>query len=103
MDPSVTEELTERLPPGDQLILIDFWAPWCAPCRKLGAELEAIRQANPKLHIIKVNVDDESDMADALGIQKLPTVQIWRDKIHLDTVTGLDVPALKATIAKHSL
>ncbi|MBQ6520016.1 MAG: thioredoxin [Anaerolineaceae bacterium] len=56
-------------------VVVDFWAPWCGPCKMVGPLLEnAAQQYAGKLIVAKVNIDDDSDTAEALGIQSIPTL-----------------------------
>ena len=56
-------------------VVVDFWAPWCGPCKMVGPLLEnAAQQYAGKLIVAKVNIDDDSDTAVALGIQSIPTL-----------------------------
>lgn len=62
------------------LVLVDFWAPWCAPCRMVTPVLEEI-QANltDKLKIIKVNVDENPKVSTEFGVTSIPTIMIFQD------------------------
>ena len=68
---------------SDVPVILDFWAPWCGPCRMLAPELTALQKDNKgKLKIYKINVDEERDLARAFGANALPTIYfIRKDKI----------------------
>lgn len=67
------EELTTLLEKGGNVI-IDFWAPWCAPCIAFTPTFEAAAQANPDTTFVKVNVDEESEVAATFGVRAIPTM-----------------------------
>ena len=68
---------------SDVPVIIDFWAPWCGPCRMLAPELTALqKEYKGKIKIYKINVDEERDLARAFGANALPTIYfIRKDKI----------------------
>ena len=74
----------------NKLVLVDFWAPWCAPCVSLSPILEAIdKDLDNKLTIAKQNIDEEPNVPTAEGVRGIPTMQIYKDNVLVDTIVGL--------------
>jgi thioredoxin 1 len=70
-------------------VLVDFWAPWCGPCKAIAPVLEELAQSyGDKLDVVKVNVDDSRATATKYGIRSIPTLIIIRDGQVLGTRTG---------------
>ncbi|MBP1926320.1 thioredoxin 1 [Sedimentibacter acidaminivorans] len=64
----------------DKLVLVDFWATWCSPCRMLAPVIEKIaEQYEGKITVLKVDVDDQQELAIRYGIQSIPTVTLFKD------------------------
>jgi len=79
-----TEVEASQLP-----VLVDFWAPWCGPCKALTPILEGLAEdLKGKLRIVKVNVDDEGDLALRYGVQAIPALIYFRDGKVQDKMVG---------------
>ena len=80
--------------------LVDFWAPWCGPCKMIAPVLEEIAgELGDKAQIVKINVDDNPQVAGQYGIMSIPTLLLFKDGKKVDQKVGaLPKPALKAFI-----
>ena len=75
------------------IVLLDFWAPWCGPCRSFAPTFEKAAADNPEIVFGKVNTDEETQLAAAFEIQSIPTLMIFRDKVLLFRQAGALPPA----------
>ncbi len=63
---------------SEKTTVVDFWAPWCGPCKTLGPILDTVAQENPGVQVVKVDVDENSDLSVEYGIRSIPTVFIFK-------------------------
>lgn len=80
-------ELQEKILSAD-VALLDFWAPWCGPCRMMMPNLETLQANSPDLTIGKVNVDENQELAKAFGIRGIPTLVLLKKGEVQGTLVG---------------
>ncbi|MCI0534302.1 MAG: thioredoxin [Verrucomicrobiales bacterium] len=84
---------------AQQAVLVDFWAPWCGPCRMLSPLIEQLaRTYAGRVKILKLNVDEHPETAVRLGVGSVPTLLIFKGGQIVDRIVGL--PSSKALMAK---
>ncbi len=86
------------------LVLVDFWAPWCAPCRMLGPIIEEVAEdAKESIKVCKMNVDENREFPMKYGIMSIPTVMLFKDGELAESMIGLqDKSAYLDTIQRYS-
>jgi thioredoxin 1 len=97
------DEFRNQLTEFQGLVVANFWAQWCAPCRRLAGMLPQIASENPKVRFIKIDVDENPELAETYEITGIPNVRLFKGgPTHVEEIQGLDNAALREAIAKHS-
>lgn len=82
-------EAFDKISQGDQLTVVDLWAPWCGPCQAYGPIVEQYaEQAGDDVRVVKVNVDERQDLAVRYGVRSIPTTLFIRKGDVVDRATG---------------
>lgn len=89
----LTQENFEKVVTGNKIVIIDFWAPWCGPCKGFAPVFEAASEKHPDVMFAKVNSDDEQALSAHFSIRSIPTLILFREEVIVFMQSG----ALPAT------
>lgn len=112
----LTQENFESTIGDNAIVLVDFWADWCGPCKSFAPVYEKVAEANPDLVFGKVDIQDQEQIAQTFGIRSIPTLAIFREQTlimleagamaestleqAIETVRGLDMDEVRADLQK---
>ena len=77
----LTKENFEEVVTSNSTVIVDYWAPWCGPCRGFAPVYEKVAEANPDVVFAKVNTDEEQEIASHFQIRSIPTLMVFREQI----------------------
>jgi thioredoxin 1 len=77
----LTTAIFEEVITSNATVIVDYWAPWCGPCRGFAPVFEKVAEANPDVVFAKVNTDDEQEIAAHFQIRSIPTLMVFREQI----------------------
>jgi len=97
----LTQENLEKVIQENSMVIVDFWAPWCGPCRAFAPVFEAASDQHPDVVFAKVNTEEEQELASAFQIRSIPTLMLFREQIIIFSQPGsLPAAALGDILAK---
>jgi len=86
---------------GGKLVVVDFTATWCGPCKFIAPKLAQIADENPDIVVLKVDVDDQSELTERYEISAMPTFIFIKNKAELERFSGASEQKLRDIVAKH--
>lgn len=90
MDHVITENNIDAVLASSKVVVVDFWAPWCGPCRVLGPTMDEVAaEYEGKAVVAKCNVDDCEDIAGKFGIRNIPALIFFKDSVIVDRTAGI--------------
>jgi thioredoxin len=84
----LTQDNFEKTVNENPMVIVDFWAPWCGPCRGFAPVYEKVSEAHADVVFAKVNTDEQQELAGAFGIRSIPTLMVFREKVILFQQAG---------------
>jgi len=88
-----TKATLEGLITGNDIVVVDFWAPWCGPCRQFAPVYDSMSEQYPEIVFSKVNTEEEQELAAHFQIRSIPTLMVFREQIIVYSQPGAIPPA----------
>ena len=101
---NINNEKYQELLMADKPLLVDYWAPWCSYCRRIGPAYDRIaQQFEEEIHVVKVNIDDEPALANAEHIEVIPTLVLYRKGEAIGSIVAPESKAMIESFIRESL
>lgn len=89
----ITKESFEKIVTDNDIVLIDFWASWCGPCKQFAPVFESLSESHPEAVFAKINTEEQQELAGHFQIRSIPTLMIFREQIIVFSQPGAMPPA----------
>jgi thioredoxin 1 len=99
----LTKENFNQTIESGKTVIIDFWAPWCGPCRAFAPTFEAVSEQHPDVIFAKINTEAEQELGAAFNIRSIPTLMVFREKVILFTQAGMLPKAALEQVVQQAL
>ena len=100
---NINFEKYQELLKGDKPVLVDFWAPWCSYCRRIGPAYDRIAQQMENVEVVKINIDEEPALAQAEHIEVIPTLVLYRGGEAIGSIVAPESKAMIESFIRESL
>lgn len=98
-----SEQFNRAFTKSEQVLVVDFWAPWCGPCKQFAPTFAlAAAQLEPKARFIKINTEQQPSLSAQFNIRSIPTLAVFKQGRELDRISGaMDLPQFKQWLGRH--
>jgi thioredoxin 1 len=99
----LTKENFNETIENNDTVVVDFWAPWCGPCKMFAPTFEAVAEENPNVVFAKLNTEEQQELAASFNIRSIPTLMVFREKVIIFTQAGMLPKAAFEQVVQKSL